>query len=89
MRRFADHRLLLCRSFPKRIADYYQPGGDPDLNLQLDRFCIEATHSSDHLQPRPDRALDIVLMGPRIAEKGKHPLDHIFDDKPVEIGDGF
>src|SRR5258708_3368643 len=36
VRRFADDRLLLRRSFADQIADDHQPGGDPDARSELD-----------------------------------------------------
>ena len=43
VRRLADDRLFLRRSFADQIADNHQPSGDPDVRLELDGFDIEAT----------------------------------------------
>ena len=41
----------------------------------------------DDREPRPDRALGIVLMRLRIAEIDQHPVAHVFGDKTVEPAD--
>ena len=44
---------------------------------------VEPGHRLDQRQPGPHRPLGIVLVGPRIAEIGEHPVAHVFGDKPA------
>ena len=87
VRRFADDRLFLRRALADQIADDHQTGGDPDARVELDGFDIEAADGVDDTQPRPDRPLGIVLVGPRIAEIDQDTVAHILGDKAVEPGD--
>ncbi len=87
VRRFADDRLLLRRSFADQIADDHQPGGDPDARVELGGIDVEASDSFDHPQPRPDRSLGIILMGSRVAEINQDAVAHVFGDKTVEPRD--
>src|SRR5262249_7480551 len=82
-----DDRLLLCRACANQIADNHQPGGDPDVRLQLDGFDIKATDNVDGAQPRPNRPLGIVLVRLRIAEINQHAVAHIPTDEAIEPGD--
>ena len=68
-----DDRLFPSRSFADRIADYDEPGCDPDARLQLAGPDIEATDGVDRVQPRPHRTLGIVLMRSRVAETRLKP----------------
>jgi hypothetical protein len=81
--------LLLRRAIADQIADHHQPGSDADTRLELGRFNIEASDSVDHVQPRPDRPLGIVLMRSRVAEIDQHAVAHVFGDKPFEVPDDF
>jgi hypothetical protein len=55
--------------------------------LHLDGFNIEAADGVDDAQPRPDRALGIVLMRSRVAEVDQNSVAHVFGDKTIEPGD--
>ena len=79
--------MLLCRSFADQIADDYEASGDPDSRSKLNGLDIEPTNGVDHAEPRPDRALGIILMRPRIAEIDEHAVAHIFGDKAIEPAD--
>src|SRR6202007_1037703 len=57
VRRFANHRLLLRRSFANQIADDYQTGSNADARLQRRRFVTETTDRVDHAQPGANRTL--------------------------------
>jgi hypothetical protein len=80
----ADHRLLLRRAFADEIADDDKPGGNTDADGE--RLCstgLQARHRRCYFQPRPHRALGVVLMRLRIAEIDQHPVAHEFGDKAV------
>jgi hypothetical protein len=82
VRRLADHRLLLRRAFADQIAHHHEPGGDPAPHLQrLPGGGIEPGDRLDQLEPGPHRPLGVVLVGPRIAEIGEHPVAHVLGDK--------
>ena len=88
VRRLADHRLFLRRTLADQIPDDHQPGGDADPHLQWRRRDgVEPGHLLDQLQPGAHRALGIVLVGPRIAEIGQHPVAHVLGDKPAAAPD--
>jgi hypothetical protein len=57
--------------------------------LELGGSNIEATDSVDHVQPRPDRPLGIVLMRSRVAEIHQNAVAHVFRDKSIEPGDNL
>ena len=80
----ADHRLLLRRAHADQIADDDKPGGNADADGEpLRSTGLQARHRRFYLQPRPHRPLGVVLMRPRIAEIGQHPVAHEFGDKAV------
>ncbi len=80
----ADHRLLLRRALADQIADDDKPGGDADADGEpLRSTGLQARHRRCYFQPRPHRPLGVVLMRPRIAEIGQHPVAHEFGDKAV------
>ena len=80
----ADHRLLLRRALADQIADDDKPGGNADADGEpLRSTGLQARHRRFYLQPRPHRPLGVVLMRPRIAEIGQHPVAHEFGDKAV------
>jgi hypothetical protein len=80
----ADHRLLLRRALADQIADHDKPGGNADADGELLRSTrLQARHRRFYFQPRPHRPLGVVLMRPRVAEIGQHPVAHEFGDKAV------
>ena len=80
----ADHRLLLRRALADQIADHDKSGGDADADGEpLRSTCLQARHRRCCFQPGPHRPLGVVLMRPRIAEIGQHPVAHEFGDKAV------
>jgi hypothetical protein len=84
----ADHRLLPRRAFADQIADHDKPGGNADTDGERLRSTgLQAPHRRCYFQPRPHRPLGIVLMRPRIAEIGQHPVAHEFGDKAVVARD--
>ena len=84
VRRLADHRLFLRRAPADQIPDDHQAGGDPNPHLQWRRRDgVERGHLLDQLQRRTHPALGIMLVGPRIAEIGQHPVAHVLGDKPA------
>ena len=87
VRCLADHRLFLRGTLADQIADDRQPGGDADPHLQRRRDGVESGHLLHQLQRRAHRALGIVLVGPRIAEIGQHPVAHILGDKAAAAAD--
>jgi hypothetical protein len=54
--------------------------------LEPNGFDIEATDRVDQMQPRPDRALAIILMRSRVAEIDQHAVAHLLGDKAIEPG---
>ena len=84
---FTDNRWLLGRAFANKIADDHQPGGNADAGLRLDRLDIESADPVDDCEPRPHRALGIVLVRLRVAEIGQNAIAHIPGDKAIEPGD--
>jgi hypothetical protein len=84
VRGLADHRLLPRRAFADQIADHDKPGGNADADGESFRSTgFQPRHRRCYFQPRPHRPLGVVLMRPRIAEIGQHPVAHEFGDKAV------
>src|ERR1700732_1084153 len=54
VRRLADHRLFLRRSFANQISDNDQSGGDSDPRLKLNRPDVETTASVNSANTRSD-----------------------------------
>ena len=80
----AHDRLFLRRALPDDIANHHDAGGDADANLQtLLRGRVELRDHSDDIEPGPDRALGVFLMGAREAEIGQHAVAHEFGDETV------
>jgi hypothetical protein len=80
----ADHRLLLRRALADQIAYDDKPGGDADADGEpLRSTGLQPRDGGGYFQPAPHRPLGIVLMRPRIAEIGQHPVAHVFGDKAV------
>jgi hypothetical protein len=84
----AYHRLLLRRAFADEIADHDKSGGNADAHGEpLRSTGLQARHRRCYFQPRPHRPLGVILMRPRIAEIGQHPVAHEFGDKAVVARD--
>jgi hypothetical protein len=79
-----DHRLLLRRALADQITNYDKSGGNADADGEpLGSTGLQARHRRLYFQPGPHRPLGVVLMRPRIAEIGQHPVAHVFGDKAV------
>jgi hypothetical protein len=74
VRRLADHRILVGGVLAHQIADHHLAGGDPHARLQMS-LCSDRQPADRirQLEPRSDRALGVVLVGPRPSEIGEHP----------------
>jgi len=63
-----------------------QPGGNPHARLELFDL-IQLRHPIDQRQSAARGTLGVVLMRPRIAEIGQHPVAHVAGDKPAKALD--
>ena len=86
IRRLANDPAFLGFPGANKITDNDQARRDPDAHLErilgaqlADRF--------DERQPRPHRALGVILMRARIAEIDQHPIAHVLGHEAVEPGD--
>jgi hypothetical protein len=80
----ADHRLLLRRALADQIPDHDKPGGNADAGgKRFGSTGLQARHRRCYFEPRPHRALGVVLVRLRIAEIGQYPVAHVFGDKIV------
>jgi len=80
----ACDRLLLRRALADQIADDDKPGGYADADSELLRSTgLQARHRRFYFEPGPHRPLGVVLVRPRIAEIGQHPVAHKLGDKAV------
>jgi hypothetical protein len=97
VRRLADHRLLLRRTFAEQVADHHQAGGDADAHLELvpgrppaqggrsgDGGHVEPPDRGDDVEAGADGALGIVLVGAGKAKINQHAVAHVFGDETVE-----
>ena len=88
VRGLADHRLLARGAAADQVAHHHQPRRDPDPGGQ--RLAFRRGQPADgpqDVQPGPDRALGVVLVGPGEAEVGEHAVAHELGDVPLEAGD--
>jgi hypothetical protein len=84
----ADHRLLLRRALADQIADDDKPGRNANADGEpLRSTGLQTRHRRCYFQPGAHRPLGVVLMRPRIAEIGQHPVAHEFGDKTVVARD--
>jgi hypothetical protein len=84
VRRVADHRLLPCRTLADQIADHHEPGRDADpCGKSFAPRCRQQADRFNKRQPRPDRALGIVLVRLWPSEIGQHAIAHVFRDVPA------
>ena len=71
-----------------QVAGDHEPGRDPDPRVhRADRRPGERPHLRRQLQPRPDRPLGVVLLGPRVAEIGQHAVAQVLRDVAAEAPD--
>jgi hypothetical protein len=86
--RLADDRLLLGGAFADKVADDHHSGGDADPRRQgLADGRAEPPDRLDGGQAGQHRAFGVVLVRPRVAEVGQHPVAHVLGDVALEAGD--
>ena len=71
----------------EQVADDDQPGRDADPDPQGLPRRLEIAHRRHQLEPSPNRPLGIVLLRPRVAEVGQHPIAHVLGDEATEAVD--
>jgi len=86
--RFASHARPRVPGLPRadKIADHDQAGRDPDARLER-LFCAQLADRFDERQPRPHRALRVVLVRLGITEIYEHSVAHVLGHEAVEPGD--
>ncbi len=83
-----DDRFLLGRPFADKIANNHQAGGDSDTGgKRMVAAYIESPNGLNDRQPGAHRALRLVLVRPRPAEIGQHPIAHQLSDVALEALD--
>jgi hypothetical protein len=88
VRRLADHALFACRTFADQLANHDQAGGNADpCRQRFARRRLLPGKGIDNREPRPHRALGLVLVRLRPAEIGQDAIAHIFRDMAAPVAD--
>ena len=88
VRRLAYDGLLLRSARADQVADDHQTRCDADARLE-GRVGLQATYSSDQLQPCAHGPLCVVLVGLRIAEVDQHAVAHVLRNEAAEALHGL
>ena len=88
VRRLADHRLLLRRAFADEFAHHHQTRGNAHSRAQrLFRWRRQLGNRGGNGEPGPHRPLGLVLVRPRPAEIGQHPVAHVLRHMAIHTRD--
>ena len=88
VRRLADHRRLLRRALADEIAHHHQTRCDAHPRAQrLFRWRRQPGDRCGNGEPGPHRPLGLVLVRPRPAEIGQHPIAHELRDMAIHTRD--
>jgi hypothetical protein len=88
VRRFADHRLLLCRTLADQVTHNHLPAGD--ANPASEHFTVWRAllyDGLDHSQTCPDRPLGLVLVCAWPAEVHENAVAHVLGNEAVVVAD--
>jgi hypothetical protein len=80
--------LLLRSARPDQVANNHQTRCDAYARLEA-RVGLQATHSSDQLQPCAHCPLGVVLVCMGVAEVDQHTVAHKFRDETAETTHGL
>src|SRR5262245_38556424 len=88
VRRLADHRLLLSCTLADEVAHYHLARGNADADRQCVAICgAQPADGLWQLDPRPDRALGVILVRLWVAEVHEHAVAHVLGNEAVVAGD--
>ena len=82
----AYHGLLPRCTLPNQVANHHYAGRDADAHLKGSPMAgLKSGRRLDQCESATHRMFGVVLVGLRIAEVGKHPIAHVFGDKPARL----